>query len=92
MKEVGDWRRQEEANNCLRRRFEESQQELEKVLKRAQGCLRETGDAEELLKKHTVSSRRVNLKQKETTMDYLCKLKLCFRKCRISWDNWISAC
>nr|XP_019953051.1 PREDICTED: nesprin-1-like [Paralichthys olivaceus] len=53
LKEVGDWRRQEEADNCLRRRFEESQQELEKVLKRAQGCLRETGDPEELLKKHT---------------------------------------
>ncbi|CAB1447009.1 unnamed protein product [Pleuronectes platessa] len=53
LKEVGDWRRQEEANNCLRRRFEESHEELEKVLKRAQGCLRETGDAEELLKKHT---------------------------------------
>ncbi|XP_047184808.1 nesprin-1-like [Scophthalmus maximus] len=53
LKEVGDWRRQEEANNCLRRRFEESRQELERVLKKAQGCLRETGDAEELLKKHT---------------------------------------
>uniref|UniRef100_A0AAZ1XTL6 Calponin-homology (CH) domain-containing protein n=1 Tax=Oreochromis aureus TaxID=47969 RepID=A0AAZ1XTL6_OREAU len=50
---VGEWRRQEEANNCLRRRFEESRQELERVLKKAQGCLRETGDAEELLKKHT---------------------------------------
>ncbi|XP_023266580.1 nesprin-1-like [Seriola lalandi dorsalis] len=52
LKEVGEWRRQEEANNCLRRRFEESRQELERVLKKAQGCLRETGDAEELLKKH----------------------------------------
>ncbi|XP_076011028.1 nesprin-1-like [Genypterus blacodes] len=52
-KEVGEWRRQEEANNCLRRRFEDSRQELERVLKIAQGCLRETGDAEELLKKHT---------------------------------------
>uniref|UniRef100_A0A3Q4HQT3 Nesprin-1 spectrin repeats region domain-containing protein n=1 Tax=Neolamprologus brichardi TaxID=32507 RepID=A0A3Q4HQT3_NEOBR len=50
---VGEWRRQEEANNSLRRRFEESRQELERVLKKAQGCLRETGDAEELLKKHT---------------------------------------
>ena len=56
LKEVGEWRRQEEANNCLRRRFEESRQELERVLKKAQGCLRETGDAEELLKKHTVRS------------------------------------
>ncbi|GLD49390.1 nesprin-1-like protein [Lates japonicus] len=53
LKEVGEWRRQEEANNCLRRRFEESRQELERVLKKAQGCLRETGDAEELLRKHT---------------------------------------
>lgn len=58
LKEVGEWRRQEEANNSLRRRFEESRQELERVLKKAQGCLRETGDAEELLKKHTV---RLNL-------------------------------
>ncbi|XP_074471050.1 nesprin-1-like isoform X3 [Sebastes fasciatus] len=53
LKEVGEWRRQEEANNCLRRRFEESRQELERVLKKAQGCLRETGDVEELLKKHS---------------------------------------
>ncbi|XP_040920912.1 nesprin-1-like [Toxotes jaculatrix] len=53
LKEVGEWRRQEEANNCLRRRFEESRQELERVLKKAQGYLRETGDAEDLLKRHT---------------------------------------
>ncbi|XP_067337447.1 nesprin-1 isoform X16 [Channa argus] len=53
LKEVGEWRRQEEANNCLRKRFEESRQELERVLNKAQGCLRETGDTEELLKKHT---------------------------------------
>ncbi|XP_037541085.1 nesprin-1 [Nematolebias whitei] len=53
LKEVGERRRQEEANNCLRRRFEESRQELERVLKKAQGCLKETGDAEELLKKHS---------------------------------------
>lgn len=56
LKEVGEWRRQEEANNCLRRRFEESRQELERVLKKAQGCLKENGDAEELLKKHSVRS------------------------------------
>lgn len=56
LKEVGEWRRQEEANNCLRRRFEESRQDLERVLKKAQGCLRESGDTEELLKKHTVRS------------------------------------
>uniref|UniRef100_A0A667WTI6 Spectrin repeat containing nuclear envelope protein 1 n=1 Tax=Myripristis murdjan TaxID=586833 RepID=A0A667WTI6_9TELE len=53
VKEVGEWRRQEEANNCLRRRFEESRQELERVLRLSQGCLREIGDPEELLKKHT---------------------------------------
>lgn len=56
LKEVGEWRRQEEANNCLRRRFEESRQELERALKKSQSCLRETGDAEELLKKHHVRS------------------------------------
>lgn len=54
LKEVGEWRRQEEANNCLRRRFEESRQDLERVLKKAQGFLKESGVAEELLKKHTV--------------------------------------
>lgn len=57
LKEIGDWRRQEEANNCLRRRFEESRQELERVLKKAQDCLRETGDAEDLLKNHSVRSK-----------------------------------
>ncbi|XP_061126959.1 nesprin-1-like [Syngnathus typhle] len=51
--EIAEWRRREEANNCLRRRFEESRQDLEAVLKRAQDCLGESGDAEELLKKHT---------------------------------------
>ncbi|KAM4529485.1 nesprin-1 isoform 3-T3 [Fundulus diaphanus] len=53
LKEVVEWRRREEANNCLRRRFEESRHELERVLKKAQSCLKETGDAEELLRKHT---------------------------------------
>ncbi|TNM94661.1 hypothetical protein fugu_017420 [Takifugu bimaculatus] len=52
LKEVGEWRRHEESNNCLRRRFEESKQELEQVLQRAQSCLQETGDAEVLLRKH----------------------------------------
>lgn len=59
LKEVGEWRRQEEANNCLRRRFEESRQDLERVLKKAQSCLRETGDADDLLKKHTVRSTQL---------------------------------
>lgn len=62
LKEVGDWRRQEEANNCLRRRFEESRHELERVLKKAQDCLRETGEPEKLLKKHTVGSN-ISLKK-----------------------------
>ncbi|CAM9192469.1 unnamed protein product, partial [Lampetra planeri] len=53
LKEAGEWRRQEEANNCLRRRFEESRQDLENVLQKAEGCLRENGDAEELLRRHT---------------------------------------
>lgn len=53
-KEVGEWRRREEANNCLRRRFEESRQELERVMKKAESYLKETGEAEELLKKHSV--------------------------------------
>lgn len=56
LKEVGEWRRQEEANTCLRRRFEESRHELERVLKKAHDCFRETGEPEELLKKHTVGS------------------------------------
>ncbi|MEQ2294229.1 hypothetical protein AMECASPLE_001811, partial [Ameca splendens] len=52
LKEVEEWRRWEEANNCLRRRFEESRHDLERVLKKAQSCLKETGDADELLRKH----------------------------------------
>lgn len=54
LKEVGEWRRQEEANSTMRRRFEESRQELERVLKVATTCLREGGHAEELLKKQSV--------------------------------------
>ncbi|XP_061758136.1 nesprin-1-like [Nerophis ophidion] len=53
LKEVGEWRRQQEANSSLRRRFEESRQDLERVLQTAQECLGESGDAEELLKAHT---------------------------------------
>lgn len=58
LKEVGEWRRHEESNNCLRRRFEESKQELEQVLQRAQSCLQETGDAEVLLRKHGVRQQQ----------------------------------
>ncbi|XP_042156441.1 nesprin-1-like [Oncorhynchus tshawytscha] len=53
LKEVGEWRRQEEANSTMRRRFEESRQELERVLKVATTCLREGGNAEELLRKQS---------------------------------------
>ena len=78
LKEVGEWRRQEEANNCLRRRFEESRHELEKVLKKAQGCLRETGDAEELLKKHTVRSHLYPSAKNNTSTCRLQLLKQCY--------------
>lgn len=54
LKEVGEWRRHEETNSCLRRRFEESKQELEQVLEKAQSCLKEAGVAEVLLSKHSV--------------------------------------
>uniref|UniRef100_A0A8C7FMX2 Spectrin repeat containing nuclear envelope protein 1 n=1 Tax=Oncorhynchus kisutch TaxID=8019 RepID=A0A8C7FMX2_ONCKI len=53
LKEVGEWRRQEEANSTMRRRFEESRQELERVLKVATTCLGEGGNAEELLRKQS---------------------------------------
>lgn len=43
-----------ETNSSLMKRFDESRVELEKVLKLAQNCLTERGNAEELLKKHTV--------------------------------------
>uniref|UniRef100_A0A3P9K8C7 Nesprin-1 spectrin repeats region domain-containing protein n=1 Tax=Oryzias latipes TaxID=8090 RepID=A0A3P9K8C7_ORYLA len=48
-----EWRRQEEANSSLLRRFEESRVELEKVLKSAQSCVTESGEPEDLLRKHT---------------------------------------
>uniref|UniRef100_A0A8K9XYB1 Spectrin repeat containing nuclear envelope protein 1 n=1 Tax=Oncorhynchus mykiss TaxID=8022 RepID=A0A8K9XYB1_ONCMY len=51
--EVGEWRRQEEANSTMRRRFEESRQDLERVLKVATTCLGEGGNAEELLRKQS---------------------------------------
>uniref|UniRef100_A0A3P9ISW1 Nesprin-1 spectrin repeats region domain-containing protein n=1 Tax=Oryzias latipes TaxID=8090 RepID=A0A3P9ISW1_ORYLA len=48
-----EWRRHEEANSSLLRRFEESRVELEKVLKSAQSCVTESGEPEALLRKHT---------------------------------------
>ncbi|KAG7275370.1 hypothetical protein CRUP_007926, partial [Coryphaenoides rupestris] len=57
VKEVGEWRRREEASSCLRRRFEESRLELERVLRSAQGCLTDTGDPEEALKRHNLDQR-----------------------------------
>uniref|UniRef100_A0A8C5AJ13 Calponin-homology (CH) domain-containing protein n=1 Tax=Gadus morhua TaxID=8049 RepID=A0A8C5AJ13_GADMO len=52
---VGEWRRQDGAGGCLRRRFEESRLELERVLGAAQDCLAEPGapgDPEEVLRRH----------------------------------------
>lgn len=54
IKESNEWRKHEEANSSLMKRFDESRLELEKVLKMAQNSLTERGNAEELLKKHTV--------------------------------------
>lgn len=54
IRESTEWRRQEETNSSLLRRFEESRVELEKVLKAAQSCVTESGEPEDLLRKHTV--------------------------------------
>ncbi|KAJ8275253.1 hypothetical protein COCON_G00098780 [Conger conger] len=53
VKEAAEWRKHLEANSSLMKRFEESRLELEKVLKTAHLALREKGNPEELLKKHT---------------------------------------
>uniref|UniRef100_A0A3P9H2M7 Nesprin-1 spectrin repeats region domain-containing protein n=1 Tax=Oryzias latipes TaxID=8090 RepID=A0A3P9H2M7_ORYLA len=53
IRESTEWRRHEEANSSLLRRFEESRVELEKVLKSAQSCVTESGEPEALLRKHT---------------------------------------
>ncbi|MGH0114382.1 UNVERIFIED_CONTAM: hypothetical protein FKN15_005783 [Acipenser sinensis] len=53
MKEAGEWRKHIEANSSLMKRFEESRIELEKVLNIAQTFLKEKGNPEEVLKKHT---------------------------------------
>ncbi|KAG2468780.1 SYNE1 protein, partial [Polypterus senegalus] len=51
--EATEWRKNIEANSSLMKRFEESRIELEKVLNIAQASLKEKGNPEELLKKHT---------------------------------------
>ncbi|RXM34120.1 Nesprin-1 [Acipenser ruthenus] len=53
IKEAGEWRKHIEANSSLMKRFEESRIELEKVLNIAQTFLKEKGNPEEVLKKHT---------------------------------------
>lgn len=53
-RESTEWRKHMEANSSLRKRFDESRGELEKVLRMAESCLTERGNPEELLKKHTV--------------------------------------
>lgn len=55
VKKSGDWRKNMEANSRLMKKFEESRAELEKVLQIANSCLKEKGNPEELLRKHTVS-------------------------------------
>uniref|UniRef100_A0A8D0G232 Nesprin-1 spectrin repeats region domain-containing protein n=1 Tax=Sphenodon punctatus TaxID=8508 RepID=A0A8D0G232_SPHPU len=53
VKKTGDWRKNVEANSRLMKKFEESKAELEKVLQIAHCCLKEKGNPEELLRKHT---------------------------------------
>ena len=52
--EGGEWRRQDGPGGCLRRRFQESRLELERVLGAAQDCLADPGDPEEVLRRHNV--------------------------------------
>ncbi|XP_043917738.1 nesprin-1-like [Protopterus annectens] len=53
VKQAGEWRKQIEANSSLMKRFEDSKRELEKAIEIAQSCLKEKGNPEEMLKKHT---------------------------------------
>uniref|UniRef100_A0A7M4FLZ9 Calponin-homology (CH) domain-containing protein n=1 Tax=Crocodylus porosus TaxID=8502 RepID=A0A7M4FLZ9_CROPO len=53
VKKSGDWRKNMEANSRLMKNFEDSRAELEKVLQIANSCLKEKGNPEELLRKHT---------------------------------------
>lgn len=55
VRKAGDWRKNIEANSRLMKKFEESRAELEKVIQIANCCLKEKGNPEELLKKHSVS-------------------------------------
>lgn len=55
IKKTGDWKRNVEANSRLLKKFEESRAELEHVLEISHCCLKERGNPEELLRKHTVS-------------------------------------
>lgn len=55
VRKAGDWRKNIEANSRLMKKFEESRAELEKVIQIANCCLKEKGNPEELLRKHSVS-------------------------------------
>lgn len=55
VKKISEWKKKIESNSSLMKKFEESRAELEKVLKTAETYLKEKGNPEELLKKHTVS-------------------------------------
>lgn len=55
VQKTGDWKKNVEVNSRLMKKFEESRTELEKVLQTAQCCLKEKGNPEELLRKHTVT-------------------------------------
>uniref|UniRef100_A0ACB8GC14 Uncharacterized protein n=1 Tax=Sphaerodactylus townsendi TaxID=933632 RepID=A0ACB8GC14_9SAUR len=52
-KKTSDWKKNVEANSRLLKKFEESRSELENVLQIAYCCLKERGNPEELLRKHT---------------------------------------
>ncbi|KFQ93584.1 Nesprin-1, partial [Nipponia nippon] len=53
VRKAGDWRKNIEANSRLMKKFEESRTELEKVIQIANCCLKEKGNPEELLRKHS---------------------------------------
>ncbi|KAJ7342117.1 hypothetical protein JRQ81_009049, partial [Phrynocephalus forsythii] len=53
VKKTGDWKKNVEANNRLMKKFEASKTELDNVLQTANSCLKERGDPEELLRKHS---------------------------------------
>uniref|UniRef100_A0A8D2LVZ1 Spectrin repeat containing nuclear envelope protein 1 n=1 Tax=Varanus komodoensis TaxID=61221 RepID=A0A8D2LVZ1_VARKO len=53
VKKTDDWKKNVEANSRLMKQFEDSRTELENVLQVAHSCLKERGNPEELLRKHT---------------------------------------